>query len=146
MKIDTEDYAQADTGFEELKNTIHKYHYDGHTIKEQIVAGTESAYVRTFALDNDAQSRKQQPVFTGVVKYFPNALRYVSHVSFVANEQHNPGTEVHWDRNKSQDELDALMRHLCDHSINELDDDGLLHMGKIAWRALAKLEKMLENK
>lgn len=143
MKINTEDYEQADTGLEQLRRSINMY--DGHKIKD-VVAGTESAYVRTFALDNDAQSRKQQPVFTGVVKYFPNALRYVSHVSFVANEQHNPGTEVHWDRNKSQDELDALMRHLCDHSIDELDDDGLLHMGKVAWRALAKLEKMLENK
>ena len=67
-------------------------------------------------------------------------------MTYVANEQHNPGTEVHWDRNKSQDELDALMRHLCDHSIDELDDDGLLHMGKVAWRSLAKLEKMLESK
>ena len=46
---------------------------------------------------------------------------------------------------KSKDELDALTRHLIDHSINPLDEDGQLHLAKVAWRALAALERHLTN-
>lgn len=90
-----------------------------------------------------AQQRKTYPIFRGALQYFPDAIKYVSHVSFVANEQHNPGTEMHWDRSKSQDEADALVRHLLD--AGKIDDDGLRHTGKVAWRALALLQKELEN-
>ena len=90
------------------------------------------------------QIRKEQPVFSGVLKYFPKAIRYVSKVSYVGNEQHNPGTPLHWDRSKSKDELDACIRHLLDHIENPIDDDGLLHLGKSAWRILGALEKFLE--
>jgi len=83
------------------------------------------------------------PVYSGVIKYFPDAIKYVSRVSFVGNEQHNPGTPLHWDRSKSQDELDALARHLVD--CGTLDDDGLYHDAKVAWRALANLQKLLEK-
>jgi hypothetical protein len=87
--------------------------------------------------------RKEMPVYSGVIKYFPDAIKYVSRVSFVGNEQHNPGTPLHWDRSKSQDELDALARHLVD--CGTLDDDGLYHDAKVAWRALANLQKLLEK-
>jgi len=87
--------------------------------------------------------RKEMPVYSGVIKYFPDAIKYVSRVSFIGNEQHNPGTPLHWDRSKSQDELDALARHLVD--CGTLDDDGLYHDAKVAWRALANLQKLLEN-
>lgn len=86
---------------------------------------------------------KEYPMFTGLIKYFPDALRYVSHVSYVANEQHNKGKPVHWDRAKSTDEADALVRHLS--KSGDVDDDGLLHTGKVAWRALALLQKEIEN-
>jgi|TARA_E500000318_G_scaffold102887_1_gene107520 hypothetical protein len=87
--------------------------------------------------------RKEMPVYSGVIKYFPDAIKYVSRVSFIGNEQHNPGTPLHWDRSKSQDELDALARHLVD--CGTLDDDGLYHDAKVAWRALANLQKLLEK-
>ena len=49
--------------------------------------------------------------------------------------------------NKSSDELDALMRHLADHaSGEEIDDDGIRHLTKCAWRAMAMLERTLTNK
>ena len=49
--------------------------------------------------------------------------------------------------NKSSDELDALMRHLADHaSGEEIDDDGIRHLTKVAWRAMAMLERTLTNK
>jgi|TARA_Y100000015_G_scaffold22829_1_gene22084 hypothetical protein len=89
------------------------------------------------------KERKSMPVYTGVIKYFPNALKYVSKVSLAGNEQHHPDKPLHWDKSKSTDHLDALMRHLMDS--DKIDDDGLLHLGKVAWRALAALEDKLEN-
>mgnify|MGYP000565292320 CR=1 FL=1 len=90
--------------------------------------------------------RKQYPIYSGFVKYFPDAMKEVSNLSFVANEQHNPGTEMHWDKSKSTDELDALMRHLADHSNGiEFDDDGIRHLTKVAWRAMAMLQRELEK-
>ena len=91
----------------------------------------------------NAKERKNHPVYRGVVKYFPDALMAVANLSFVANEQHNPGTEMHWDRSKSGDEGDALMRHLI--QAGTMDDDGMRHSTKVAWRALALLQKEIEN-
>ena len=93
-----------------------------------------------------AQKRKNQPVFSGVLKYFPDALLAVAECSLAGNEQHNPGSPLHWDRFKSADELDALTRHLVDHaSGTDVDSDGILHMTKVAWRSLAYLQKHLEG-
>lgn len=90
-----------------------------------------------------ATFRKRHPVATGVVDYFPDALMAIAHVSWVGNEQHNPGTHVHWDRAKSGDESDALMRHFLRRG--KTDTDGISHTAKMAWRALALLQKELEN-
>ena len=95
---------------------------------------------------NKAKERKETPVFSGVLAYFPLALKEVSKASKAGNDQHHPGTPLHWDRSKSGDELDALTRHLLDHSINPVDDDGVLHLTKVAWRSLAALQKELEKK
>ena len=92
---------------------------------------------------SEAQERKETPVFSGVIQYFPKALQEVARCSFIANEQHNPGTKMHWDRSKSGDELDALTRHLIE--AGTVDTDGIRHSTKVAWRALANLEKELEN-
>lgn len=92
-----------------------------------------------------AAARKGQPVFSGVLKYFPNAIKYVSQVSKAGNDQHHPEKPLHWDMSKSKDELDALTRHLIDHSVNPIDSDGIMHLGKVAWRALAALERELTN-
>ena len=93
-------------------------------------------------LSKDATERKNTPVYSGVLKYFPRALAAVAHASKVGNDQHNPGTPLHWDRAKSGDELDALTRHLLE--AGTIDTDGVRHSTKVAWRALANLEKELE--
>ena len=93
-----------------------------------------------------AASRKATPVFSGVLKYFPNALKEVARCSKAGNDQHHPDKPLHWDMDKSKDEYDALTRHLIDHTINPMDDDGVLHLTKVAWRALAGLERYLTNK
>lgn len=92
---------------------------------------------------SEAQRRKDTPVYSGVLKYFPLALQEVARVSMAGNKQHNPDKTLHWDRSKSCDELDALARHLLD--AGKLDTDGQLHSAKLAWRALANLEKELEQ-
>lgn len=93
-----------------------------------------------------AQERKATPVYSGVLKYFPNAIKEVAKASQAGNDQHHPGTPLHWDMEKSKDEYDALTRHLMDHSINPIDDDGMYHLTKVAWRALAGLERFLTDK
>ena len=91
----------------------------------------------------EAEQRKKTPVFSGVLAYFPLAIKEVSRVSLAGNEQHNPGKPLHWDRSKSKDELDALARHLID--AGKIDTDGIRHSAKLCWRALANLEKELEK-
>lgn len=91
----------------------------------------------------EAQRRKERPVFSGVLQYFPLALMEVANCSYIGNEQHNPGTPLHWDRDKSGDELEALTRHLLE--AGTIDTDGVRHSVKLTWRALANLQKELER-
>jgi len=84
-------------------------------------------------LPKDSAERKTYPLYRGLFLYFPRALAAVAHHSYVGNEKHNPGEPVHWDRSKSTDEVDALLRHI-------IDDEWV----SVTWRALAKLEKVLE--
>jgi hypothetical protein len=90
----------------------------------------------------NAQERKQRPLFSGVLRYFPDALLEVALCSFVGNEQHNPGEPLHWAKHKSTDEPDALVRHLLD--AGKYDTDGVRHTAKVAWRALAMLQREIE--
>jgi Domain of unknown function (DUF5664) len=85
---------------------------------------------------------KEYPVASGFCDYFPDAILEVAHVSFVCNEQHNPGAPLHWDRSKSTDEADALMRHFLKRGTR--DTDGQRHSAKAAWRAFALLQKEIE--
>jgi len=89
-------------------------------------------------------SRKEYPMYRGLMCYFPTALAEVAHVSKVGNDQHNPNSELHWDKSKSQDHADCLLRHLTQAGL--LDTDGLRHTAKVAWRALAMLQIELEGK
>jgi hypothetical protein len=91
----------------------------------------------------DGKDRKKVPLYTGLVKYFPEALIAVAELSYVANAQHNPGELVHWDREKSKDHEDCLLRHLFEKGT--LDKDGIRHSAKVAWRALAILELEIEE-
>jgi len=94
-------------------------------------------------LPTDAKERKNVPIATGVIDYFPDAIVAVAELSRVGNEQHNPGKPLHWDRSKSGDESDALMRHFIERG--SVDSDGVRHSTKVAWRALANLQKEIEN-
>lgn len=93
---------------------------------------------------NKHYERKQAPVFSGVLNYFPDAIWLVAKCSKTGNDQHNAGEPLHWAREKSTDESDCLVRHLMQY--DQLDDDGILHAAKVAWRALALLQRTLEDR
>ena len=90
-----------------------------------------------------AKERKEYPLCTGVLDYFPDALMEIAHLSKVGNDQHNPGQPLHWARDKSTDHGDALLRHQKDRG--KRDTDGERHSAKVAWRALAQLQVEIEE-
>jgi hypothetical protein len=137
---------------EHLRNTLSKevpavFKEDG-----TIVYGGQSIDPKTAVLDShdyrhfpeDAKERKTLPVFSGVIKYFPDAIIGVAAVSYKGNEQHNPGQPLHWSKEKSKDHEDALVRHLIE-SVPDTEA-GLEAAFQTAWRALAvaqiKFERM----
>ena len=93
--------------------------------------------------DGTAADRKLLPVVDGAMHYFPDAIAAVSHVSYVGNEQHNPGQPMHWAQGKSSDHRNCIGRHLS--QLGTLDTDGIPHSWKLAWRALANLQVELQE-
>ena len=93
-------------------------------------------------LPTDPATRKTVPIATGFIDYFPEAIAAIAALSQIGNDQHNPGKPLFWDRSKSGDESDALMRHFLERGT--IDTDGVRHSTKVAWRALAMLQKELE--
>jgi hypothetical protein len=87
------------------------------------------------ALPTDAKERKKYPMYSGLIQYFPHALAAVAHLSYLGNLQHHPDKPLHWDMDKSADELDALIRHIIDEEWDQ-----------VAWRALANSERKKTGK
>lgn len=83
--------------------------------------------------------RALYPVFTGLLKYFPNACAEVAKVSRTCNEQHNPGEPIHWDPSKSIGDGNQALRHFMQAGTR--DKDGERHSAKAAWRMLEFLER-----
>ena len=114
---------------------------------EEVADTIESKEAKTDAkkmiLPTDAKERKNIPITTGVLDYFPLAIAEVAKLSKAGNDQHNPGEDLHWDRNKSKDHADCISRHLIDRG--KFDTDKMRHSAKLAWRALALLQLELEN-
>jgi hypothetical protein len=105
--------------------------------------GIGGAPTRATTLPDEADKRKTFPVASGVLDYFPDAIVAVANLSWIGNEQHNPGEALHWARSKSGDEADTMMRHFMQRGT--LDTDGVRHSVKMAWRALAVLQKEIES-
>lgn len=95
------------------------------------------------SLPAEAVARKHVPIATGVLDYFPDALVAVAEVSYMGNLQHNPGQPLHWDRSKSRDEADCMIRHYLQRGTRDID--GTRHTAKMVWRALALLQKEIEG-
>lgn len=110
-----------------------KFYPDG---KHQLTSARKS-------LPTSSQERKNTPMCTGVLDYFPLALAGVARISKKGNDKHNPGEPLHWSREKSADHADCIMRHLVDRG--KIDKDGERHSGKVAWRSLALYQIELEE-
>lgn len=87
-------------------------------------------------------SGNKPPLCTGCLDYFPDALAAVAMVSLSGKEQHNIPGPLHWDREKSPDHANCLLRHQSKRG--KLDTDGVRHSAKVAWRALAQLQEEIE--
>lgn len=110
-----------------------------HTMTQDAIAHERNA---TLGMPTDAKARKALPLFSGVLRYFPDALTAVAEVSRIGNEQHNPGQPLHWSKGVSTDHPNCLLRHLVD--AGTIDTDGGRHSAKVAWRALAMLQIEIE--
>ena len=95
------------------------------------------------ALPADPKARKSMPLATGCLDFFPDALLAVAACSQKGGDQHQPGEPLQWDHDASKDDSDALLRHFLERG--RTDSDGVRHSAKVAWRALALLQKEIER-
>lgn len=114
----------------------------GEPLKPFIDKANEILNRPQVTLPTSAKTRNELPMADGCLDYFPLALAYVAHVSWKSTQQHHPDKPMHWDRTKSLDDRNKIMKHLAD--AGTMDTDGVRHSGKLAWRALANLQKELE--
>ena len=102
-------------------------------------------------LPTGSQARKDTPIFSGFMCYFPKAMAEVARLSKFGNDKHNPGQPLHWSRDKSADHGDCIVRHQLEAgtidqgTITADNPKGFLHDVSVAWRAMAQLELALEN-
>lgn len=105
-------------------------------------------------LPTDSLERKNYPIYSGCVRYFPAALAGVAKLSKQGNDKHNPGEPLHHNRDKSSDHTDCIMRHLIDldgllaqlNSGTEVSKEEILtEVSSVAWRALALSQLLHEQ-
>lgn len=100
-------------------------------------------------LPTDSDARKDIPIVSGCIKYFPAALAGVAKISKAGNDKHNPGQPLHHARGKSTDHADCIVRHLID--VNDLiaanadQEKILLEVSQMCWRALALSQELHES-
>jgi hypothetical protein len=100
-------------------------------------------------LSTNSKERKETPIYSGVFKYFPKTIIAIAQQSQAGHDQHYDKDEpLHWNRAKSGDDADALLRHCLDLIAAELSNDIEAMreaVGAIAWRACAVSEKILDK-
>lgn len=100
-------------------------------------------------ITQDSEERKQQPICSGVLDYFPAAIAELARHSFLGNAKHNPGEPLHWARGKSMDHADCIARHLIERggfdviTINGVEHK-VRHSAALLWRAAALLQEEME--
>lgn len=115
-----------------------------------------AAKERIMTLPTDSLERKNYPILSGCINYFPAALAGVAKVSKAGNDKHNPGQALHHARGKSTDHADCIVRHLIDvQDILAQGDrsaltpkgiaDLLTEASSLAWRALAYSQELHEK-
>ncbi len=100
-------------------------------------------------LPRDSQERKDTPLASGVLRYFPAALCAAARVSDYGSKKHH-GAGLRHARGLSGDHEDCILRHLMDlpedygHGVG-YDDNGLPQVAYVVWRALALAQEWLEE-
>lgn len=92
-----------------------------------------------------SEERKLEPVYDGVLKYFPDAIAAVSRVSQKGSAKHNPGEPMRWAREKSTDYLNCAIRHSLTPDAADAET-GELEIAHMAWRVLAQLQVLEEKR
>lgn len=92
-------------------------------------------------LPEDAAERKKFPMYRGLLNYFPKACALLSRVSYEGSQQHHPDEEMHWDRTKSQDHPDCVIRHFTEG----MENNDVWLVTQATWRCMAQVELMLES-
>lgn len=145
-------YTQKDVGYNFSSTNCSICGQDHTALQDRVNCNTKNpgallgiggAPTRATTLPTTGSERKTFPVASGVLDYFPDAIAAIANVSYRGNEQHNAGKPLHWDRTKSGDEADTMLRHFLQRGSNDVD--GVRHSAKMAWRALALLQKELEQ-
>lgn len=121
-------------------------------LKSTIIVGNKKQ--RLLTLPTGSDERKNVPILSGCVKYFPAALAGVASISKMGNDKHNPGEPLHHARGKSTDHGDCIIRHLID--VEDLlaaatrsgapdTETILLEVNQLVWRALAYSQALHEQ-
>ena len=132
--------------FEKIKSSVGKdiANDKAKTASELARQAVEKKPNKAGILPLCSAKRKEYPIFSGLIAYFPDACAAVAHQSYLGNEKHNPGMSPQWSREKSNDHLDCIARHMMDQLDTDLDP--IEEKTAAAWRALAELQLAIEEK
>lgn len=110
---------------------------------------------RILTLPTDSATRKDYPILSGFLNYFPAAIAGAANISKLGNDKHNPEQPLHHARGKSMDHSDCVVRHLMDtenlvaaynlENSTVKESDILLEANQLVWRALAYSQQLHEN-
>ncbi len=150
LRIDDEFFnVEADDG----ENGLYSKERFGLCVLPPITLMQQSTKILT--LPTDSNERKNIPLLSGCLKYFPAALAGVANISKLGNDKHNPGEPLHHARGKSMDHGDCILRHLTDvEDLKAAKSRGdttitneaiLLEAGQLAWRTLAYVQMLHEE-
>ena len=89
--------------------------------------------------------RREYPLCTGLLEYFPRACAETAHHSHIGNEQHNPGEPLHWAKEKSIGRGDQIVRHLMDGKTAKDRAEAIHHFAGMCWRSLELFERFLQG-
>lgn len=95
---------------------------------------------RVTLLDEMTDAERKAVPLASLLDYFPDALIEAARV--IADGQRQHGTQG-WDRSKSNDHRNSLIRHLVQWG--EKDKDGRPHTAKVVIRSLMALQIDLEQ-
>lgn len=143
-----DDQIIYDTWLKTARKAFQKHKHTMNKLKENDMS-------RQTTLPTDSAERKTYPLLRGCLKYFSAALAGVARTSYLGNQKHNPGEDMHHARGKSSDHGDCILRHLMDtedllaaqkRGENVTDQQILDEANQMAWRALAYCQELHELK